>query len=244
MSLKHHKQISSRPAAQAYRCMQAVTSIFLISLFAGCTLGSLIGPQGQGTPVATRKPAASTRQLDPREANRLQGIMTPLIQHMNKPLPLNEVKISILDNSQINAGNAGGGKFFVTTGLLEKGNDDELRGVMAHEIAHADLGHVAKAQLVGVGLDIGIIVLDKFFPGSSKITPLVADLGVMRPFSRKEEYEADAHGVEILKRSGYNGKQIEINTLTWLLKTDGPSGGFLETHPDTEARIQQIRNLP
>ncbi|OGL42098.1 MAG: hypothetical protein A2042_05160 [Candidatus Schekmanbacteria bacterium GWA2_38_11] len=163
---------------------------------------------------------------------------------MSNPLPLNQVSISILDDSQINAANAGGGKFLVTTGLLESANDDQLRGVMAHEIAHADLGHVAKAQLVGTGLNIGIIVLDKILPGSSKITPLVADLGVMRPFSRKEEYEADAHGVDILNRSGYNGKQIEINTLTWLLKTEGPSGGFLETHPNTEDRIQRIRNLP
>jgi len=46
-----------------------------------------------------------------------------------------------------------------------------------------------------------MIILDQFFPGSGKITPLVADLGVMRPFSRSEEYEADAHGVEILRRA-------------------------------------------
>ena len=224
--------------------MQAVTMMVLISLLAGCSIGVLQGPPRQGTPTDSKQPAPSTRHLDPRQAARLQSVMTPLIKHMSNPLPLNQVSISILDDSQINAANAGGGKFLVTTGLLESANDDQLRGVMAHEIAHADLGHVAKAQLVGTGLNIGIIVLDKILPGSSKITPLVADLGVMRPFSRKEEYEADAHGVDILNRSGYNGKQIEINTLTWLLKTEGPSGGFLETHPNTEDRIQRIRNLP
>jgi len=66
----------------------------------------------------------------------------------------------------------------------------------------------------------------------------------MRPFSRKEEYEADAHGVEILQRAGYDGKQVMGNTLTWLEQTSGPSGGFFATHPGTEDRIQRIHNSP
>jgi len=111
-------------------------------------------------------------------------------------------------------------------------------------VAHADLGHVAKAQALGTGLNIGMIILDQIIPGTGLITPLVADLGVMRPFSRKEEYEADAHGVDILQRAGYKGKQVMGNTLTWLLQTSGSSGGFFATHPGTEDRIQRIHNLP
>jgi Zn-dependent protease with chaperone function len=163
---------------------------------------------------------------------------------MNRPLPLNEVRVTLIDDPQINAANAGGGVFYVTTGLLEKASDDQLRGVLAHEVAHADLGHVAKAQALGTGMNIGIFILDQIIPGSGYITPLVADLGVMRPFSRQEEYEADSHGVEILQRANYDGKQIMGNTLTWLLKTAGSSGGFFETHPGTDDRIQRIHALP
>jgi Zn-dependent protease with chaperone function len=170
--------------------------------------------------------------------------MLPLIQHMNKPLPLKQVRVGIMDDPKINAANAGGGEFYVTTGLLELANDDQLRGVLAHEVGHADLGHVAQVQMLGTGLNIGMIILDQFFPGSGKITPLIADLGVMRPFSRKEEYEADAHGVDILRRAGYNGKQMMSSTLTWLLQTSGSSGGFFATHPGTEDRIQRVNSLP
>ena len=53
---------------------------------------------------------------------------------------------------------------------------------------------------------------------------------------------ADAHGVDILRRAGYDGKQVMANTLSWLLQTSGPSGGFLATHPATEDRIQRVRN--
>ena len=219
-----------------------VVAMSLVFLLVACATGAS-QRTGPGEPTASRQPAPSTRQIDARQAERLQRVMMPLIKNMNHPLQPNKVRVTLLDDPQINAANAGGGDFYVTTGLLEKASDDQLRGVLAHEVAHADLGHVAKAQALGTGMNIGIFILDQIIPGSGYITPLVADLGVMRPFSRQEEYEADAHGVQILQRAGYNGKQVMGNTLTWLLQTAGPSGGFFETHPGTDDRIQRIHDL-
>ncbi len=54
----------------------------------------------------------------------------------------------VIDDPNINAANAGGGEFQVTTGLLQKANDGHLRGVLAHEIAHDNLGHNLRAQWV------------------------------------------------------------------------------------------------
>jgi len=216
----------------------------MMFFLAGCAIGTSQAPPPSKEPTAGRQPAPGSKQVDPRQAERLQKIMVPLIQKMNKPVPLNQVRVGILDSPDINAANAGGGEFYVTRGLLEKANDEQLRGVLAHEVAHDDLGHVAKTQALGTGLNIGMIILDQILPGSGAITPLVADLGVMKPFSRKEEYEADAHGVDILKRSGYNGKQVMDNTLKWLMQSSGPSGGFFATHPGTEDRIKRIESLP
>jgi Zn-dependent protease with chaperone function len=212
-------------------------------MLVGCA-GGTSQRTAPGEPAASRQQAPSARKIDARQAERLQRVMTPLIKNMNHPLPLNQVRVTLLDDPQINAANAGGGEFYVTTGLLEKASDDQLRGVLAHEVAHADLGHVAKAQTLGTGMNIGIFILDQIIPGSGYITPLVADLGVMRPFSRKEEYEADSHGVVILKRANYDGKQVMGNTLSWLMKASGPSGGFFENHPGTDDRIQRIHDLP
>lgn len=209
--------------------------------FSACAVTTTQAPTG-GAPSG--EPKASTRQLDPAQAQRLKQIMTPLIQAMNKPIPLNQVKVTVLEDPHVNAANAGGGNFYITTGLLEKANDDEMRGVLAHEIAHADLGHVAKAQVLGTGLNIGMIILDQIIPGSGGITPLVADLGVMKPFSRNEEYQADTHGVEILNKAGLNGKQIMAGTLNWLIQTEGSSGGFFATHPGTQDRVQRIQAMP
>ncbi len=214
----------------------------LMFLLTGCAIESSQAPASR-QPETERHPTASTRQIDARQAERIQQIMVPLIENMNKPISLNSVRVGILDDPDVNAANAGSGRFYVTTGLLEKANDDQLRGVLAHEVAHEDLGHVAKAQALGTGLNIGMIILDQIIPGSGAITPLVADLGVMKPYSRSEEYQADAHGVDILKRAGFDGKQVMANTLTWLLQTSGPSGGFFATHPGTEDRIQRVQHL-
>lgn len=226
------------------RCWRRLIVVAMsLMLLVGCANGAS-ERTGPGEPTARPQPAPSSRKIDARQAERLQRIMTPLIKNMNHPLPLNRVRVTLLDDPQINAANAGSGEFYVTTGLLEKANDDQLRGVLAHEVAHDDLGHVAQAQTLGTGMNIGILILDQIIPGSGQITPLVADLGVMRPFSRKEEYEADAHGVVILQRAKYDGKQVMGNTLSWLMKAAGPSGGFFENHPGTDDRIQRIHDLP
>lgn len=235
-----------RPTGAVPPCcwrMPIAVAMSVMLLLVGCATG---GSQRNepGEPTASRQPSPSVRKIDARQAERLQRVMTPLIKSMNHPLPLSDVRLTLLEDPQINAANAGGGVFYVTTGLLEKASDDQLRGVLAHEVAHADLGHVAKAQALGTGMNIGIIILDQIIPGSGYITPMIADLGVMRPFSRQEEYEADKQGVEILKRAGYSGKQVMGNTLAWLLQASGPSGGFFETHPGTDDRIQRIHDLP
>jgi putative metalloprotease len=161
---------------------------------------------------------------------------------MNKPKPLNRVRVGVIDEASINAANAGGGEFYVTRGLLERANDEQLLGVLAHEVAHDDLGHVAKVQTLGAGLTLGMILLDQIVPGSSAITPLAGEL-IVRGYSRKEEYDADRHGVELLKRTGRQ-KDVMINSLSWLLAQTGPSGGgFLATHPATDDRIQALREM-
>ncbi len=170
--------------------------------------------------------------------------MPPLIRVMNNPIPSGEVQVTVVDDPQINAGSAGSGQFIVTTGLLNKANDRHLESVLAHEIAHDDLGHVAKAQTLGAGLNIATVLLDQLFPGSGQLTPIAGNL-VIRAYGRQEEYEADRHGVVLLRKLHPNGKEMMVDTLTWLQQTTGSSaGGFFATHPTTDDRIDRVRNMP
>jgi len=177
------------------------------------------------------------------QSERLRSVIMPLIQAMDHPCSPNEVRISLMNQPGINAGNAGGCQFLVTAGLLQQANDDQLRGVLAHEIAHQDLGHVARAQMLNTGLGVGAALLERFFPGSSALTPIAGTL-IARGYSRTEEYAADRHGVDILRRAGYPA-EILVDTLNWLRGISGDSGGgFLATHPAIEERIAALRKLP
>jgi Zn-dependent protease with chaperone function len=135
---------------------------------------------------------ASRQTGGERDLQRLRRIMIPLLQATDHPRP-NEIRVKIVADGNINAGSAGGGEFLITTGLLQKAKDDQLRGVLAHEIAHDDLGHPAKMQLVGTGLSLGAALLEKVFPASSAVAPIAGTL-IASSYSRPQELEADRHG--------------------------------------------------
>ncbi|HXH85068.1 MAG TPA: M48 family metallopeptidase [Candidatus Tectomicrobia bacterium] len=222
--------------------IRVLVAAILAATLSGCA-GVVTSP-GSASPraEAPQAPPRTGRAVDPRHAERLQRVMVPLIQAMDNPRPLDQVRVGVIDDDSINAANAGGGQFYVTRGLLEKANDRHLAGVLAHEVAHDDLNHVAKAQVLNVGLNIGAAILEQIFPGTGAIAPVAGQL-VARGYSRNEEYAADRHGVQILQRAGLPG-EIMAETLTWLTKTSGGGGGggFFSTHPATGDRIEALRN--
>jgi predicted Zn-dependent protease len=209
----------------------AAVTVALAVYVGGCTVASS-PPEPQ---------APDIRQVSPQQAQRIYRVMAPLLKAMNQPKSPREVYVGIIDDPGINAANAGGGHFYVTTGLLRKANDEQLRGILAHEIAHDDLGHVAKLQTIGAGLGLGIVLLEQLLPGSSSVTPIAGNL-IARGYSRREEYAADRHGVAILERAGYR-KQVLIDALQWVSRGASGGGGFLSTHPDTDDRIEELRKL-
>jgi predicted Zn-dependent protease len=191
-------------------------------------------------PAHARKERDKARQTAGElDLERLRRIMIPLLQATNHPDRLNQARVKIAADPSINAGSPGEGEFLITTGLLGKANDEQLRGILAHEIAHDDLGHPVKMQLVGTGLTLGAALLEKVFPASGAITPMAGTL-IAASYSRPQELEADRHGVTILRRAGYS-KDTMVRALTWIMQIQGNSGGgFLSTHPATDERIHAL----
>jgi len=213
--------------------------LFFILLFSGTVMGAQRifrgGPYEEPAPSTSRRGEAG-------QTERLRSVMIPLIRAMDQPCRAEEVRISILNQSEINAGNAGGCQFLVTAGLLQQAKDDQLRGVLAHEIAHQDLGHATRAQVLNTGLGIGAALLERFFPGSGAFAPMAGTL-IARGYSRTEEYGADRHGGEMLRRAGYPA-EIMLDTLSWLRAMSGDGGGgFLSTHPAIDERMAALRKI-
>ena len=233
MPLNQPSFLLRRPVASA---------LGLAVILAGCSINPSQAPHESPASTATQQAAPEGRQLDPQQAERLKTVFIPLLQKMNHPIPLDQVRIGLIDDSHVNAANAGGGEFYVTTGLLQRANEEQLAGVLAHEVAHADLGHVTKLQTIGTGTNIAAVLLSAFGVPGAGLVPVAGDLLIARPYGRDAEYEADQHGAELLQRTGRDGKRIMAGTLTWLMQTEGAgSGGFFATHPATDDRIQRVQ---
>lgn len=200
-------------------------------------------PSGSPSPRRSSQEASVYRgasRASSYDSERLRQVMLPLLQAMDRPCNASQIRVGIINENDINAANAGNCEFLFTTGLLRRASDDQLRGVLAHEIAHQDLGHVAKAQALGAGLNVGVAVLQQFFPVAGALAPVAGTL-IARGYGRTEEYAADRHGIEILRRAGYP-KDVLLDTLAWIRRTSGDNGGgFLSTHPAIDDRIAALQ---
>ena len=175
-----------------------------------------------------------------QELNRLRQIMLPLLQATDHRTAVEDIRLTVVDEAKLNAASGGSGQFYVTTGLLRQATDEQLRGVLAHEIAHEDLGHPAKAQVLGAGVSVGAALLEKVFPGSGAIAPIAGTV-VTGHYSRPMELAADRHAVKLLQRAGYS-KHTLVNTLAWLMQLNGDTGGgIFATHPAISERIHALQ---
>jgi metalloprotease len=210
-------------------------------LVSGCALVSLPDETGS-QPRSGSRPPIATERVSPQDAARLRRIIEPLAGAADRPPA--RVMVGVLSDRSVNAANAGGGEFYVTRGLLDRATDEQLLAIMAHEFAHNDLGHVAKAQRLQAGVELGAAILEQVIPQSTIITPIAGTL-ITRAHSRSEELEADRHAVTLLRRVG-SSKQALENTLAWLARISGggEGGGWFATHPGTSDRIQALRQLP
>lgn len=227
-----------------------VASRVAVLLLASAALAACVAvtPAPNGGRRAPREeypspPAPSSRRGDSYEIERLRRVMLPLFRGMNQPCRADQTRVGIINQEEINAANAGNCEFYVTVGLLRRASDDQLRGVLAHELAHQDLGHVARAQVLGAGLGILSAGLQQLFPGAGALAPIAGEL-VARGYSRSEEYAADRHAVDILQRTGHSKDDL-VNALTWIRRVSGGGGGggFLSTHPALDDRIATIQRL-
>jgi len=159
----------------------------------------------------------------------------------------------LIDNNKIkNAWCMPGGKIAVYTGLLDiTKNKNGLAAVMGHEVAHAVAKHSVERASRGVLINTTFQITDILTGGKisqvNKITPgmdtvgLLKQLGLMNPFNRKQETEADYLGLIFSSLSGFD---IRETAKIWERMKEANKGKeppeFMSTHPSSTNRINQI----
>ena len=160
----------------------------------------------------------------------------------------------LIDNKKIrNAWCMPGGKIAVYTGILDvTKNTNGLAAVMGHEIAHAVAKHSVERASRGVLHKTGTSLIDIFSGGKlSQVNRatgmdtvgLLSQIGIMNPFSRKQESEADFLGMIFSSLSGYD---IRETVKIWERMKEANKGKepaeFMSTHPSSSNRINQIND--
>ena len=158
----------------------------------------------------------------------------------------------LIDNDKVkNAWCMPGGKIAVYSGMLKvTKNTNGLAAVMGHEIAHAVAKHSLERASRGMLLNTGTQILDIFSGG--KLTQvnrvsgmdtvgLISQLGIMNPFNRKQESEADYLGMIFSSLSGYDIREtVKIWERMKKLNKGKEQPEFLSTHPSSDNRIKDL----
>ena len=173
-------------------------------------------------------------------------------QNLKDPTTNFQWEYILIDNKKIkNAWCMPGGKIAVYTGLLDiTKNKDGLAAVMGHEVAHAVAKHSVERASRGVLMKTTIQITDILTGGKiSQVNRttgmdtvgLLAQLGLMNPFNRKQETEADYLGLIFSSLSGFD---IRETTKIWERMREANKGQeppeFMSTHPSSTNRINQI----
>ena len=160
----------------------------------------------------------------------------------------------LIDNKKIrNAWCMPGGKIAVYTGMLEvTKNTNGLAAVMGHEVAHAVAKHSVERASRGMLLNTGTRIIDIASGGilsninkttGMNTVGLLAQLGIMNPFSRKQESEADYLGMIFSSLSGYD---IRETVNIWKRMKEFNKGKapaeFMSTHPSADNRIKKLND--
>ncbi len=158
----------------------------------------------------------------------------------------------LIDNKKVkNAWCMPGGKIAVYTGILEVAkNKDGLATIMGHEIAHAVAKHSVERMSAAMAINVGVTITDIFTGGKvsqtrntvGRATGMdILQLGIMNPFGRKQETEADYLGLIFSSLSGYN---IKESTKLWERMQEANKGKeppqFMSTHPSSKNRIKNL----
>ena len=196
--------------------------------------------------------ASSKKALGPKDHPQVVRLRTiadriiPFTAECNADARNWKWEVNLLGSQELNAFCMPGGKIAFYYGILSKLqlDDDEVAAIMGHEVSHALLEHarerMGKTTATKLGIELGAALF-----GLGNAGRMAGDVGgqlLTLKFSRDDESEADALGLILAAKAGYNPRAGVTLWRKMLEASKGAPPQWLSTHPSGEARIREIEN--
>lgn len=158
-------------------------------------------------------------------------------------------EMAIFDSDSVNAFAMPGGKIGVMQGILKAAqNQNQLAAVIGHEIAHVTARHANERASRGGVSNVGIQVVAVLLGGGNSGATYTAyealnagaSLGIMLPFSRGQESEADMIGLDYMAQAGFDPRESAPLWVNMSNEAGKAPAEFLSTHPSSENRIDAL----
>lgn len=188
---------------------------------------------------------------DPAAQKRVRDIAARIIPASGSAIPFEQWEIVVFDSDEVNAFALPGGHIGVYRGILQLAKDDaEIATVMGHEVGHVNARHAAQrignSEIVQRAGAVGEALLGVTDPGTSQTLSALLGVGiqygVILPYSRAQELQADALGLGYMAKAGYD-PQAALRFWQAMAAQGSGSGGFVfaSTHPSDAQRIEQLQ---
>ncbi|WP_036766593.1 M48 family metallopeptidase [Parvularcula oceani] len=261
------------PKAGGRRSVKAAALAAALSLgVAGCAYNEELGRNqlmfGVGEDSMAEAGSAAWQDIkeqqtisrDSRYTERLNRVAPRLLRASGEDPA--EWEYLVFEDPTLNAFALPGKKIGIHTGIMDiMQNDAQLAAVVGHEIAHVEYNHagerssqnlLAQLGLVGTSIALGSRCGDNPRAGTdcsqnaqqlAQVLGVGAMYGLILPYSRKHELEADAGGVRYMARAGYDASEaLEFWTrMAQASANQERPAEFASTHPATETRIENLR---
>jgi predicted Zn-dependent protease len=229
-------------------------TVLFALLLAGCTTGPALVPESYLASMAASEFQRLKQEMqvsqDPARTARVHEVGKRIAWAVKDDIPNAQWEFVLFENASVNAFAMPGGKIAVFTGLLDLiDSNDELAVVVGHEVAHVLFRHSNQRMTAELIRSFGGIIAaetTKDMDEDQRALILAAyglgsQFGIMLPYSRAHEKQADREGLLISARAGYNPQAA----ISFWQKMDQASSSsppeFLSTHPSYNTRIRTLQ---
>ena len=209
-----------------------------------------------GRAVAARILKSYRLVNDKNKTAYLNKVGVALSRYSARPELFGGYHFALIESKELNAFAAPGGFIFITTGLYRSvKNEEELAGVLAHEISHVTLKHglgaIKSSRLTEAFTILGTEAVKEYAPGDvgklvsifeGTIDDIVEKL-VISGYSKSQEYGADKEAIMILRRIGYAPGGLLASLEALDAQKGKKKAGFFKTHPPANSRIKKIKGI-